>query len=271
MKSVFGVAVLLAAASSCLGLIGCAGSGADGRSALEPSVDIVTESDEPEARKRARLRIELATGYFEQGQTTVALDEIKQSLAADSGYGPAFNLRGLVYMRLNDRRMAEDSFRRALSINPRDADVAHNLAWLYCQNNRLSEALPMFAQALASPVYAGRAKSWMAQGICLARAGRSDEAEASLLRSYELDAGNPVTGYTLSQLLYRKADYLKAQFYIRRLNNSELANAETLWLGIRTERRLNNIEAMRQLADQLKRRFPQSQELTMYVRGVFDE
>ena len=57
--------------------------------------DLITESDEPDARKRARLRVELATGYFEQGQTTVALDEIKQALAADGGYAPAHNLRGL--------------------------------------------------------------------------------------------------------------------------------------------------------------------------------
>src|SRR5688572_9464735 len=44
---------------------------------------IITDSDETNARKRARLRVELAIGYFEQGQTTVALDEIKQALAND--------------------------------------------------------------------------------------------------------------------------------------------------------------------------------------------
>ena len=43
----------------------------------------MTESDEPEARKRARIRMELAVGYFEQGQTNVALDELKQVIAAD--------------------------------------------------------------------------------------------------------------------------------------------------------------------------------------------
>jgi hypothetical protein len=42
---------------------------------------LVTDSDEPEARKRARIRLELAVGYFEQGQTTVALDEQKQVAA----------------------------------------------------------------------------------------------------------------------------------------------------------------------------------------------
>ena len=56
-------------------LAGCANNpGASGATASK--TDIVTESDESEARKRARLRLELASGYFEQGQTNVALDEL---------------------------------------------------------------------------------------------------------------------------------------------------------------------------------------------------
>ena len=58
--------------------------------------DLVTDSDEPEVRRRARLRLELASGYFEAGQTTVALDEVKQALAADPTFVSAWNLRGLV-------------------------------------------------------------------------------------------------------------------------------------------------------------------------------
>lgn len=251
-------------------LQGCAGtaaSSASGTSRTEP----VTESDEPEARKRARIRLELASNYFEQGQTTVALDEIKQSLAADPTYGAAFVMRGLVYMRLNDRALAEDSFRRALQINPRDPDALHNYGWFVCQQGRHAEALDLFIRALASPVYSGQAKTLMAKGICQTRMGQLAEAEASFARSFELDASNPISGYNLASLLYRRGDYSRAQFYIRRLNNSDLANAETLWLGIKVERRLNNSEAMEQLAQQLNRRYPKSRQLESFQRGAFDE
>lgn len=249
-----------------LGLGGCATQPTDpgGR-------DILTESDEPEGRKRARIRMELAVGYFEQGQTNIALDELKQVIAADPTFPEAYNLRGLIYMRLNDMRQAEDSFRRAVALNPRDANTLHNLGWLQCQQARYPEADRSFEQALASPLYAGRAKTLMAQGVCHARAGRPADAERSLTRAYELDAANPITGYNLANLLYQRGDLSRAQFYIRRLNNSELANAETLWLGIKVERRLNDRVAMGQLGDQLKRRFPQSREVLAYERGAFDE
>lgn len=253
----------------CAALAGCAGNaGSDGSGAR---TDILTESDEPESRKRARIRMELAIGYFEQGQTNVALDELKQVINADPNFPDAYNLRGLIYMRLNDMRQAEDSFRRAIALNPRDANSHHNFGWLLCQQGRFPESYREFDMAMANPLYTGRAKTLMALGVCQVRGGLRTEAEKSLARSYELDAGNPVTGYNLANLLFQRGDFERSQFYIRRLNNSDLANAESLWLGVKVERRMNDRVAMEQLADQLKKRFPQSRETAAYTRGAFDE
>lgn len=252
------------------GISGCAG-GPGVTSSATGKTDLVTESDEPENRRKARLRLELASGYFEQGQTNVALDELKQALIADPAYADAYNLRGLVYMRLNDSPLAEDSFRRALAINPRDAGVAHNYGWFLCQQARFPESFRFFGQAIANPTYPGQAKSLMAQGMCQVRAGQRAEAEQSLTKSYEIDAGNPLTAYNLSLLLFERGELARSQFYIRRLNNSELANAETLWLGIKVEQKLNNQQVSQQLASQLKKRYGQSREAAAYDRGAFNE
>lgn len=263
------VATCLVAAAGALS--GCAGGAAGGAGQGAQGVEPITESDEPEARKRARIRLELASGYFEAGQTTVALDEIKQSLAADPSFGAAFVLRGLVYMRLNDLPLAEDSFRRALQINARDADALHNYGWLVCNQKRYREAIQMFDGALSNPTYGGRAKTLMLKATCQLRMGDPGEAEASFARAYELDPANPYVGYNLANLEYQRGDLTRAQFVIRRLNNSELANAETLWLGIKIERRLKNNDVVDQLAQQLSRRFPKSREWGSYQRGAFDE
>lgn len=235
------------------------------------SPDLATDSDESPVRKRARLRLELAVNYFEQGQTRVALDEVKQALTQDPAYAEAHNLRGLIYLRLGDLRLSEEAFRQSLALNPRDGNALHNYGWLLCQQARFSEAGKSFGQALANPTYGDRAKTLMAQGLCESRAGLNADAERSLSRSYELDPGNPVTGFNLASLLFTRGDLLRSQFYIRRINNSELANAESLWLGIKVERKLDNREAVKQLAEQLGKRFAQSRELQAYQRGAFDE
>jgi type IV pilus assembly protein PilF len=261
----------------CAGLFGCVTTSTSTSGPGGPSVptgsgnEVQTASDETDARRRARLRLELAASYYEQGQTTVALDELKQALNLDPNYADAYNLRGLIYMRLNDLKLSEESFRRAIAINPRDASTLHNYGWFLCQNGRYPESQRVFAQALANPLYLDRAKTLLAQGLCEARAGQREQAESTLTRAYELDASNPVTGYNLALLLYLRGEYTRAQFYIRRINNSELANAESLWLGVRVERRMNNPEAMLQLGEQLKRRFPESKEALAYGRGTFND
>ncbi len=266
---IFRISLMIACWGAVL-VTGCANN-AGLRSSADGNADMVTESDEPVARRRARLRLELASGYFEQGQMNVALDELKQALVIDPGFADAYNLRGLVYMRLNDNPLAEDSFRRALALNPRSADVAHNYGWFLCQQSRYRESTQFFTQAIANPTYGGQARSLMTQGVCQIRAGQKAEAEESFARSYQIDPGNPLTGYNLAVLLYDRGEYARAQFYIRRLNNSELANAETLWLGIKIEQRLNNREGATQLGDQLRRRYAQSKEASAYERGAFNE
>ncbi len=251
-------------------LAGCANDPVSGQdSAGRP--DLVTDSDETNARKRARIRLELALGYLEQGKTTIALDEVKLALAADPDFADGYSLRGLIYMRLNELALAQESFLKALAIRPRDPNILHNLGWLKCQQARYPEAQVDFSTALANPSYGERAKTYMAQGLCQIRAGLRREAEQSLLRAYEYDAANPVTGYNLANLLFQNAEFARAQFYIRRLNNSEWANAESLWLGIKVENRLADRVALLQLATQLEKRFPQSKEASAYRRGAFDE
>ena len=267
----FRATLLVAMAACSVAMTLLAGCAAPQQQPQQTGLDVVTPSDEPESRRRARIRLELASGYFVEGKSEIALDELKQVIAIDPSLPDAYNLRGLIYMRLGDNRQAEDNFRRALALNPRDANVHHNYGWLQCQSNRPADAQRSFDTALSNPLYPGRSKTLMAQGLCQARAGLREDAERSLAKSYELDAGNPITGYNLAQLLYQRGEFERAQFYIRRLNNTELANAESLWLGIKVEQRMKDTAAMNQLSDQLRKRYPQSRERTSLDRRAFDE
>ena len=256
-----------------LWLSGCAQGLPVSGSATGPgaSADEPTESDESPQRRRARLRTELAAAYFQQGQPLVALDEIKQALLADPAYADAHNLRGLVFLRLNDLPLAGESFQRALTLRPGDPDALHNLGWLLCQQARFDESDKLFAQAIAQPRYAQPGKTRVAQGLCQLRAGQPGLAEASWLNALALDADNPVAAYQLAQLYFKRGDFPLAQPYMRKLNGGSLANAESLWLGIRIERQLNQPAAVAALAGQLRLRFAQSRELIAFDKGVFHE
>ena len=255
--------------------------GVDTRNAPRPAVapapatdskDRVTASDESEAAKRGRVRLELASAYFSRGQMTTALDEVKQAITADPSLAAAFNLRGLIYASLGDERLAEESFKRALQLSPQDADTMQNFGWYLCQQRRFAEADAWFVQAIAVPRYSDTPRTLLTRGVCQARAGQWAEAERTLLRSYALEPDNPATAVNLAEVLYKRGDFDRARFYIRRVNGSaDMTSAQTLWLAARIEHRLGNPQGVQDFGAQLRSRFPQSRESTALDEERFDE
>jgi type IV pilus assembly protein PilF len=234
--------------------------------------EIRTESDQTTADRRARVHLELASAYFGRGQATTALDEVKLALAAKSELPEAYNLRGLIYASLGEPTLAEESFRRALQLKPLDADTMHNYGWYLCQQRRFPEADAQFVAALEQPRYADAQRTLLAQGVCMARAGRWAEAERVLSRSYVLDPANPATAYNLSDVLYRRGEYERARFYIARVNAlQEQSNSQSLWLAARIEKKLGNQPGVQLFGRQLRDRFPESAEALLLEQGRFDE
>ena len=234
---------------------------------------VTKAAPDPEQLKRAAgTRLELASLYFSRGQFNTALDEVKLAIQADPNNSGAFNLQGLVYAALGNTTQADASFQRALQINPSDANTMNNYGWVLCQNQRYKESVEMFQRALVQPNYRGAARTLRVMGICQSRDGQMQEAEASLMRSYQIDPTSAETAVTLSEVLYRRGDYERARFYIDRVNKSaEQSNAQTLWLGSRIEYKLGNTVAARALGEQLRKRYPQSPEALAFEQGRFNE
>lgn len=234
--------------------------------------DIMTNSDESTIQKRARLRLELATAYYSKAKLVPALDEVKQSIAIDPNFADAFNMRGLIYDALGDDALAEASFKHALQLDSNNGATMHNYGWFLCQRKRYDEADAMFAAALASPQYQDVSRTTLVRGVCLGRQGKLEAAEKTLMHAYQIDAGNPAIAVNLADVLYRRADYERARFYIRRVNSSpELANSESLWLAAKIEYRLGNREGVKDYGNQLRDRFPTSPEAAAFDAGRFNE
>lgn len=248
-------------------VLGCSLAGCTAPAKRADARAFAAPGGESDVQRRARIRLELAASYYQAGKPVIALEEASQVLAIDPSNGDAHHMRALAYMQLADGEGAGASFRRALQLKPGDADVMHNYGWLLCQERQFDAAQRQFGLALAQPQYRQQGKTLMAQGLCHAAAGRPAQAEAALSKSHEYDADNPLVSYHLAKLLHQRGDHRQARLHIRRLNRSELANSESLYLGIRVENALGDRLAARQLAGQLQERFPDSREWALYANG----
>lgn len=247
-------------------MAGCGSMSADGDFADHSSI-----SDQTENQRRAQIRLQLAVGYFQQGQMNVALDELKQALQSDPNFADAYNMRGLIYMELGDQRLAEESFQRAIRLAPNNPEAANNYGWFLCQSGREQESIGYFEAALRNKTYQFPNVAWNNAGVCSLKMKNFAQAERYLMQAFEDDPSRADTNVNLAKLYFERGDYQRARFYMSRALKAGRLGPDALWTGMKIERKLGDRTAVDSLATQLRRNFPKSKEFAAYLRGAFDE
>jgi type IV pilus assembly protein PilF len=233
--------------------------------------DLPTSSDQTDNQKRARIRLQLAVGYYEQRQMPFALDEIKQALLADPNLADAYSVRALIYMDMGENKLAEDNFQEALRLMPNNPDFSNNYGWFLCQTGRERQAMSYFDAALKNRGYKSPEKALNNAGICSLRLKDKAAAEKFFMKAFQVDPANPSTNANLAKIYYDQGDYERARFYIGRVMKAEVMTADVLWLAIKIERKLGDRAAETNLVTQLRRRHPDSSEFAAFQRGAFNE
>jgi len=224
-----------------------------------------------DALYRAKTHTELASGYFSRAQYGVALEELNEALRADAAYASAYNMLGLVYMELREDQQAEQAFSRALSLSPMDSDAHNNYGWFLCSRNRFEESLKHFLAAVKNPLYTTPEKAFLNAGICSARKGDDAGAEDFLLKALRVQPQQPQALYNLAQLYFRQGRYAEARSHLSRYAQVASPSAESLWLGVRLERKLGDRDAEAGHGRQLRKLFPDSVEAGLLQRGQYQE
>ncbi len=167
MKAMWAISVLLA-----VSLVACGAS--------KSTLDTLTHPELDTTQQRALLRLNLASAYFEQGQNSVAQQEVRAALKIDPTSAQAYSLLGLIHQRDNAPQLAQQSFEQALALastapvrGDQLGSIEHNYAWFLCQQNRFADAQVHFDKALAQASYRQADKTQKAIGFCQARAGAS--------------------------------------------------------------------------------------------------
>jgi type IV pilus assembly protein PilF len=256
------VAVVLALAV----LAGCA---ADGGGELK------TASDQTAAEKRASIRMQLAVGYYQQGKYEIALDEVKQAIAAEPGNAEAYGLRALIYTAMGQLPLADENYQTALRLKPGNPDLSNNYGSFLCTSlNKPAQAMPYFDTALRNSAYQTPVSALVNAGMCSLRNKNYLAAERYLLEAVRYNPDLQATNAGLARTYYERRDYQRAGFFINRLietSKLDTLSADTLWLALRVQRKLGDRTHEASMAAQLRRRFPGSQEYAAFERGAFDE
>ncbi|MCK9381516.1 MAG: type IV pilus biogenesis/stability protein PilW [Sulfuritalea sp.] len=249
-------------------LAGCTAIGSGSGPGAQQAVS--AQPAESEQRQRAKVHTELGSLYMLDGRAAIALEEARTALSADPNYAPAYNLLGLTHMVLNEARLAEDNFQKALSLAPGDPEISNNYGWFLCQNGREQGSISYFMAAARNPLYTTPTKPYTNAGVCSVRLKNDKAAEDYLLTALRLSPTNTQALYWLADIAYRQGRHSEARQWATDIERMMEPTAEVMWLALRIERKLGNREAEARYASQLRRRFPGSPEQRLLTQGHYE-
>ena len=253
------MALLLA---GCTAIGGGSGQGAQQAVSAQPATS--------EQQQRAKVHTELGSLYMLDGRSAIALEEARIALSVDPNYAPAYNLLGLTHMALNETRLADDNFQKALSLAPGDPEINNNYGWFLCQSGREQGSIAYFMAAARNPLYATPTKPFTNAGICSMRLKNDKAAEDYLMTALRLSPTNTQALFWLADIAYRQGRHSEARQWTTDIERMMEPTAEVIWLALRIERKLGNREAEARYASQLRRRFPGSPEQRLLIQGQYD-
>ena len=216
----------------------------------------------PQANKAnaADLNYQLGARYYGNGQYELARDRLKLSLELDPKKAIAWSTLALTYEQLGIPRLAEQSYKQAISVEPKNFDVQNSYAVYLCRQNRFDDADKHFERAIRAVDNDNAEITLTNAGVCMAQRPDYSKAEAFFRQALDRRSNHPEALLQLSLLKHETGDDLNARAFLQRYLSVIDATPPVLFLGVEIEEGLGDDRARASYVNQLLRDFPNSAE-----------
>ena len=208
----------------------------------------------------ADINAQLGLAYMQQGENERAMEKLRYALSIDPNLATANHYIAELYQRIGQDQEAEKHYRKALAATPTEPMLLNNFGVFLCKQHRLAEAENLFLTAAKQPFYKTPEVAYGNAAVCALEMPDPVKAEEYLRAALRLNPQMPESLYALSELKFNQQDYLSARAFLQRYFDVASASPQSLWLGVRIERKLGDESAAQQYAAQLRQRFPSAHE-----------
>jgi type IV pilus assembly protein PilF len=210
--------------------------------------------------KAGRINTQLGMAYMQRGQLEAAMEKLQRALEQTPDYPDAHAAVAVLYERLGELDKASHHHERAVRLAPDDSQMLNNYGRFLCARGKLDDALVYLDKAAANPLYPTPEVPLGNAGICAASGGRAEVAEQYFLRALRSNERFMPALYRMAEFRLAANSAMSARGFYQRYISLVPQNAQSLWLGIRIERALDNLDAVASYGLLLKSKFPDSEQ-----------
>lgn len=205
--------------------------------------------------------------YMEKNDNARALKKLRKAIQIDPQYADAHNAIAILYSRLGEDQKAGTHFEKATQIAPNDPSALNNYGQYLCKQGQRKKADTMFERALANPLYDTPQFAHLNAGICAKQDKDLEQAEIHFRSALKKDPYMSPALYQMADLSHSLKRNLPARAYLERFTQAARHNAKSLWLAVKVEKALGDVDAEASYALRLKNNFPDSQETRLLLES----
>ncbi len=223
------------------------------------------ELSEKQSQDAAQYNAQLGAQYLQRGELDQAREKLLKALDQNDGNALAHVTYAKLQARVSQPASAQVHFKRALQLEPDEAEHRNSYGIYLCQQDKFEEAKEQFRQAAENPYYRTPEFALDNAGLCMLDAELLNDAEGYLREALRV---NPQFGNAylhMAALMHRRNRLTVADAYYQRFATYGSESAESLLLGLKIKRDAGNLKTAEQLAGRLLNQFPASLEAGEYL------
>ena len=236
---------------------------------LTACITTSTEVFESSPEDALEARVQLARSYIGEQNWEYAKRNLKLAQDIDPNSPDVYEAFALVYQSTGEYELAEESFKRAISLRKPFSRARNNYAAFLYSQDRLEEAEEQLEVVVQDTLYEGRPRAFINLGLCQRRLGKNDKARVAFTRALAMNRSNTLAMLELAHIEFDAGNWRESEGYMEMYKRfARRQSPRALWLGIRLSRQLEDPDAEASYALALRNLFPDSPEFQAYQLAV---
>jgi len=215
--------------------------------------------------KLGKIYLDLGIAYLQEDKYIESMDSLKKSVDYNPEDANVYSALALLNDRLDQSDEAESNYEKAIDLDEVNSQIRNNYGAFLCARGRYKEAYAQYQVALENPLYNTPEYAYTNAGLCAARSKDLKKAETEFRSALQKNPRFPIALFQMAQLSYQKGKMMQARAYLQRYSEVSRPNPSSLWLSIRVEKELGDLDAVSSQSLLLKANYPDSEETRLLL------